>query len=143
MLSFASKVIKIGDKEVKLHLWDTAGQERHRAVTKSYYTNAVGAIIVYDITKYLYAYIRFDSFQHVMSWLEDARDGTVENSVVCIVGNKSDLKSMRLVASTEAAKFCQENSKMYFYIDLMFFECSDLDGENVQSVFDIVTKHVL
>jgi Ras-related protein Rab-4B len=50
-VEFSSKLINIGDKEIKLHLWDTAGQERYKAVTKSYYTNAVGAIIVYDITK--------------------------------------------------------------------------------------------
>jgi GTPase SAR1 family protein len=78
-----------------------------------------------------------------MNWLADARDGTVENSVICIVGNKSDLKNMRVVASTEAAKFCQENSNSYFNIDLMFFECSALDGENVESVFQMVTKNVL
>lgn len=41
----------LGDQEVRLQLWDTAGQERYKSVTKSYYKNALGVIIVYDITK--------------------------------------------------------------------------------------------
>ena len=84
-----------------------------------------------------------DSFNHVTSWLADAKDGTAENSVICVVGNKSDLKGMRVVATTEAAKFCQENSIQDFYLDLIFFECSALDGENVENIFNMVTKNVL
>ena len=32
-------------------IWDTAGQERYRAITSAYYRGAVGALLVYDITK--------------------------------------------------------------------------------------------
>lgn len=50
-VEFSSKMLKIGDKDVKLQLWDTAGQEKFRSVTRSYYKGAVGVLIVYDITK--------------------------------------------------------------------------------------------
>jgi GTPase SAR1 family protein len=36
---------------VKAQIWDTAGQERYRAITSAYYRGAVGALLVYDITK--------------------------------------------------------------------------------------------
>ena len=36
---------------MKVQVWDTAGQERYRAVTTAYYRDAVGAVVVYDITK--------------------------------------------------------------------------------------------
>ena len=36
---------------VKLQIWDTAGQESFRSITKSYYRNAIGAIITFDLTK--------------------------------------------------------------------------------------------
>ena len=49
-VEFSSMVIRIGTKSIKLHVWDTAGQERFRAVSKSYYRGAIGAIIVYDCT---------------------------------------------------------------------------------------------
>lgn len=37
---------------VKLQLWDTAGQERYKSVTASFYRGAVGALVVYDITRH-------------------------------------------------------------------------------------------
>lgn len=41
------------NKSVKLQVWDTAGQERFRSVTRSYYRGAAGALLVYDISRYL------------------------------------------------------------------------------------------
>lgn len=43
--------MEIGENTVRLQLWDTAGQEKYTAVTKSYYRNALGVIIVFDITR--------------------------------------------------------------------------------------------
>jgi GTPase SAR1 family protein len=34
---------------IKLQIWDTAGQERFRAVTRSYYRGAAGAIMVHPL----------------------------------------------------------------------------------------------
>lgn len=50
-VEFSSKLLCCGDKKVKLQLWDTAGQERYRAITRTYYRGALGALILYDITK--------------------------------------------------------------------------------------------
>ncbi len=50
-VEFSSKIIKVGNKEIKLQIWDTAGQEKFRSVARSYYRGAIGVIIVYDITK--------------------------------------------------------------------------------------------
>ena len=52
-VEFGSKVIQVGTHRVKLQIWDTAGQDRYRAVTRSYYRGAAGALIVYDITRYV------------------------------------------------------------------------------------------
>ncbi|KAG2247617.1 hypothetical protein Bca52824_087245 [Brassica carinata] len=49
------KIVLIGDsvegKTIKAQIWHTAGQERYRAITSAYYRGAVGALLVYDITK--------------------------------------------------------------------------------------------
>jgi GTPase SAR1 family protein len=41
----------VDGKTIKAQIWDTAGQERYRAITSAYYRGAVGALLVYDITK--------------------------------------------------------------------------------------------
>ena len=51
-VEFGSKILEVGDTRIKLQIWDTAGQDRYRAVTRSYYRGAAGALITYDITKY-------------------------------------------------------------------------------------------
>ena len=50
-MEFSSKIINLGNRDVKLQIWDTAGQEKFRSVTRSHYRGAIGVIIFYDITK--------------------------------------------------------------------------------------------
>jgi small GTP-binding protein len=64
-LEFQTQSMEIQGKEVKVQIWDdTAGQERFRVVTSTYYRGAVGALIVYDIT-------RRATFENVGRWLEE------------------------------------------------------------------------
>ena len=64
----------------------SSGQERFRAVTRSYYRGAAGALLVYDIT-------RRSTYNHLQSWLNDARNLTNPNTVIFLIGNKSDLEA--------------------------------------------------
>ncbi|KAF2318963.1 hypothetical protein GH714_012008 [Hevea brasiliensis] len=50
-VEFATRTLQVEGKTVKAQIWDTAGQERYRAITSAYYRGAVGALLVYDITK--------------------------------------------------------------------------------------------
>lgn len=63
-VEFQTQAVEIDGKEVKAQIWDTAGQERFRAVTSAYYRGAVGALIVYDIT-------RTTTFDSVKRWLDE------------------------------------------------------------------------
>jgi len=120
-VEFGSKIIEVGGHFVKLQIWDTAGQERFRSVTRSYYRGAAGAILVYDITSR-------DSYNHVSSWLNDAKALANPDIGIVLVGNKIDLQQEREVSFLEASRFAQEN-------DLMFLETSALTGEGVSEVF--------
>ena len=74
-----------------------------RAVTRSYYRGAVGALVVFDVTDR-------DTFLHLPSWLSDARTLAWSDVSIFIVGNKVDDEENREVTMLEAASFAQENS---------------------------------
>lgn len=80
--------MSIQNKTVKLQLWDTAGQERFRSLIPSYIRDSNVAVIVYDITQ-------INTFNSVSKWYEDVKAARGKEVLVVIVGNKSDLESMR------------------------------------------------
>ncbi len=118
----------MGGKRVKLQIWDTAGQERFRAVTRSYYRGAAGAIIVYDISNR-------DSFSHVQQWLNDAQQLAGEHICMMVVGNKADLQGEREVTFLEASRVAQE-------AEVLFLETSALTGEGVEDIFMRVARGI-
>ncbi|KAJ6222653.1 hypothetical protein RDWZM_001198 [Blomia tropicalis] len=120
-VEFGTRIIEVSGQKIKLQIWDTAGQERFRAVTRSYYRGAAGALMVYDMT-------RRSTYNHLSSWLTDARNLTNPNTVIFLIGNKSDLESQRDVTYEEAKAFADENG-------LMFIETSAKTGEGVEEAF--------
>merc|ERR1711976_420033 len=120
-VEFGTRIVEVMEKKIKLQIWDTAAQERFRAVTRSYYRGAAGAIMVYDIT-------RRTTFNHISSWLTDARNLTNPNTVIFLIGNKSDLEAQRDVTYEEAKQFADENG-------LMFLEASAKTGDRVEDAF--------
>merc|ERR1719158_1486425 len=95
-VEFATQTIQVDKKNIKAQIWDTAGQERYRAITSAYYRGAVGALLVYDITREV-------SFEDVKSiWLQELRTHADEKIVIMLVGNKSDLRHLRHVTTEEA-----------------------------------------
>ncbi|PKI71464.1 hypothetical protein CRG98_008137 [Punica granatum] len=92
-VEFGARMITIDSKPIKLQIWDTAGQESFRSITRSYYRGAAGALLVYDIT-------RRETFNHLASWLEDARQHANANMTIMLIGNKCDLAHRRATAAT-------------------------------------------
>jgi small GTP-binding protein len=39
-VEFATKILNIENKKIRIQIWDTAGQERYKAITNLYYKNA-------------------------------------------------------------------------------------------------------
>ncbi|XP_031487995.1 ras-related protein RABA4d [Nymphaea colorata] len=120
-VEFQTRTLTIDHKTVKAQIWDTAGQERYRAVTSAYYRGAVGAMLVYDMTKR-------QSFDHVARWLEELRGHADKNIVIMLIGNKCDLGSLRAVPTEDAKEFAQREN-------LFFMETSALEATNVETAF--------
>ena len=89
-VEFGARMINKNDKQIKLQIWDTAGQESFRSITRSYYRGATGALLVYDVT-------RRETFDHLQSWLEDAKQNSNTTMTIMLIGNKCDLESKRQV----------------------------------------------
>ncbi|KAF8553736.1 GTPase [Imleria badia] len=127
-VEFATRSINVDGKTIKAQIWDTAGQERYRAITSAYYRGAVGALLVYDISKH-------GTYSNVTRWLKELRDHADSNIVIMLVGNKSDLKHLRAVPTEEAKNFSSEN-------ELSFIETSALDASNVESAFQSILTDI-
>ncbi|XP_023543598.1 ras-related protein RABA4d-like isoform X2 [Cucurbita pepo subsp. pepo] len=127
-VEFQTKTLVIDQKTVKAQIWDTAGQERYRAVTSAYYRGAVGAMLVYDMTKR-------QSFDHMSRWLEELRGHADKNIVIMLIGNKCDLGSLRAVPTEDAQEFAEREN-------LFFMETSALESTNVETAFFTILKEI-
>lgn len=127
-VEFTTRSIQVDTKTIKAQIWDTAGQERYRAITSAYYRGAVGALLVYDISKH-------QTYENVGRWLKELRDHADTNIVVMLVGNKSDLRHLRAVPTEEAKQFAAENG-------LSFIETSALDASNVELSFQRILTEI-
>ncbi|PAN44082.1 hypothetical protein PAHAL_9G015300 [Panicum hallii] len=127
-VEFATRTIQVEGKTIKAQIWDTAGQERYRAITSAYYRGAVGALLVYDVTKAA-------TFENVKRWLKELRDHADANTAVMLIGNKTDLAHLRAVAREGAAAFAEREG-------LSFIETSALDATNVDTAFETVLTEI-
>ncbi|MCJ1284279.1 hypothetical protein MMC26_003610 [Xylographa opegraphella] len=148
-VEFATRSIQVDTKTIKAQIWDTAGQERYRAITSAYYRGAVGALLVYDISKH-------QTYENVTRWLKELRDHADANIVIMLVGNKSDLRHLRAVPTEEAKQFASEDFPLsvikpyrilftYGMIgenNLSFIETSALDASNVELAFQNILTEI-
>lgn len=78
-----------------------------------------------------YFLIRRETFNHLASWLEDARQHANANMTIMLIGNKCDLAHRRAVSTEEGEQFAKEHG-------LIFMEASAKTAQNVEEVFSIL-----
>ncbi|EDV36346.2 uncharacterized protein Dana_GF12008, isoform E [Drosophila ananassae] len=107
-VDFALKVLQWdANTIVRLQLWDIAGQERFGNMTRVYYKEAVGAFIVFDVT-------RSGTFDCVSKWKEDL-DSKVQlpdgSPIPCILlANKCDQEKQGIITQPEKMdEYVREN----------------------------------
>ncbi|XP_019169012.1 PREDICTED: ras-related protein RABA2a-like [Ipomoea nil] len=127
-VEFATRTLQVEGRTVKAQIWDTAGQERYRAITSAYYRGALGALLVYDVTKPT-------SFENISRWLKELRDHADSNIVILLIGNKTDLKHLRAVATEDAESYAEKEG-------LSFIETSALEATNVETAFQTALSEI-
>ena len=127
-VEFASKFVRAYDDQISLQIWDTCGQENFRAITGSFYKGAIGALIVFDLT-------RRSTFDNLEKWYKEVKENAEENASILIVGNKSDLSNLREVKYEEGAYFAESRN-------IAYIETSALDSTNIETAFKHVTTEI-
>ena len=132
-IEFATKIIKIKEGGyVKAQIWDTAGQEKYKSITSHHYRKAVGALLVYDVTRKL-------TFENCIKWYNELKINTEKECVICIVGNKCDLveenPKRREVSTEEGREFARKNKTL-------FFEISAKNNNNVVECFEELLQQI-
>ena len=116
------------DPDLEITFWDTAGMEKYRAINQIYYREAVGAILVFDLTAR-------DSFEELDMWKGDFLAGDPQpNAILILAGNKCDLGSP-VVTEEEARTWAEDNGVLYFQV-------SAKTGEGVAELVDALVKTI-
>jgi small GTP-binding protein len=108
----------INEKLVRVKIWDTAGQERYKSLTSTFFRNAQGIILVYDVTNP-------ETFDNLKYWIQSINNnlGVQSNVKKIIIGNKIDLP--REVLKDEAESLANEYG-------IKYFETSAKDNINIK-----------
>ncbi|XP_065165491.1 ras-related protein Rab-32 isoform X1 [Atheta coriaria] len=135
-VDFALKVLHWdANTVIRLQLWDIAGQERYGNMTRVYYKEAVGAFIVFDVT-------RSNTFESVSNWKADL-DSKVQlpdgSSIPCVLlGNKCDQQKEGIVNNpNKMNEFCKEKGFS------AWFETSAKENVNVEEATRSLINEIL
>ncbi|XP_076261750.1 RAS oncogene family member Rab32 isoform X2 [Rhynchophorus ferrugineus] len=135
-VDFALKVLNWDEHTViRLQLWDIAGQERYGNMTRVYYKEAVGAFIVFDVT-------RRTTFESVINWKTDL-DSKAQlpdgSPIPCILlANKCDQPKEGLITnSAKMDEYCKNNGFT------AWMETSAKDNINVDECAKVLIEKIL
>lgn len=135
-VDFALKVLNWDPHTIiRLQLWDIAGQERFGNMTRVYYKEAVGAFIVFDVT-------RSATLDAVVKWKQDL-DSKVQlpdgSAIPCVLlANKCDQQKEGLVNSPEKMdEYCKEKNFAGW------FETSAKENINIEEAARFLVNKIL
>jgi small GTP-binding protein len=126
-LEYFTKEEKLDDKVIRVKIWDTAGQEQYKSLTRNFYRNSDGVIIVYDVTNK-------SSFEKIQEWVQSIIDNTEKNIKMVIIGNKIDLP--REVTTEEGRKLAE-------HYKVPFFETSAKDNIGISDFIRKIISEVM
>jgi len=121
-IDFKSRVIDFDDVSVKLQIWDTAGQERFAGVTANFFRDAMGVLLIFDLTNK-------ETFKNIQKWAKKVDDNAPDNTVRLLIGNKCDISEREREVTT------QEGQELATQYQIHYWEVSALSGEKIQEAF--------
>lgn len=134
-VDFALKVLNWDSETVRLQLWDIAGQERFGNMTRVYYREAMGAFIVFDVS-------RPTTLEAVSKWKEDLDSKLIlsngQSIATVLLANKCDQNRDFLTDnSLKMDQYCKENGFVGW------FETSAKENVNINEAANFLVKHII
>ena len=127
-VDFKVKRINLLNKNVLVKIWDSAGQERFKTVTRQYYKNAEGVMLIYDVTSQ-------KSFSMIEEWFKSIIENKRKDAQVILIGNKKDMVN-RVISAEQGESLAKK-------FEIKYYETSALSGENVDQVFEELAENIL
>ena len=118
--SYFQKFLDIDDKSLQLDIWDTAGQEKYRSMGKMFYKDAFIVLLIYDITDPQ----SFIDLKNV--WYKELKDQGEKETILAVVGNKSDLFINEGVNENEARNWANEIGAIFALVSAKTGDCIKL-----------------
>lgn len=132
-VNFQQKFITMDGKKLKLAIWDTAGQEKYRTMTKSFYRNIQGVILVYDVTCP-------ESLSNLEKfWIQELEASATNAYQVMLVANKIDLRE----SASEEFVSTQMGEEVARKHATLFVEASAKSAEGVQNAFEELVMRIM
>ncbi len=128
-VEFFTKTLEFEDASVMLQLWDFGGQEQFRFMLERYALGAKGALILFDLTRYM-------TLENIEEWVRICRMGE-NNLPLILIGSKLDLVDDIVVDDDRAL----EIKERFEFID--FIKVSSKTGERVEGVFEQLARLIL
>ncbi|XP_049871114.1 ras-related protein Rab-18A [Pectinophora gossypiella] len=127
-VDYKVKTMEVNGVKVKLGIWDTAGQERYRTLTSSFYRDAHGAILVYDVSDP-------KTLDKLKEWVEELQVYSTKKNIVClVVGNKID--KARAVSREAGQAFAMKHR-------MLFIESSAKTKEGITLAFEELVQKII
>ena len=123
------KTINIRGLKAKLQIWDTAGQEKFSSLTKGFFRNTDGILLVFDLTNN-------KSFNNIKKWINEVENNSDHKTKKILVGNKVDMKDNIQVSQNDIDNLCKKKK-------IKYIEVSGKNNTNVSEAFETLVNLII
>ncbi len=137
-VAFGVKEDEYDGKKVKFQIWELAGHPHFDLIRHIYYAGAMGAILVYDVT-------RPHTQHNLIRWIDELYTHSYTiNLPIVVVGNKIDIRqASHHVTREQGLKYIEQLKKRFNQRNMDFIETSAVTRENINNAFSLLAKNLL
>ncbi|KAK2156924.1 hypothetical protein LSH36_202g08001 [Paralvinella palmiformis] len=128
-VDYGFKIHNVFGKEVRVHLWDLSGGHEYNDVRNELYVGTDAVFLVYDVTDQA-------SFDSLDVWMRELKKYGAGKAFACLVANKVDLKSKRIIPTSDGRRWATNNN-------INFYETSCVTGDNIVNFFSDLLEGVV